>query len=721
MQVFNQYLEAGGEEIWVDTMGRLGAGLVEFHELRFHSRAWKGKGSPGIFRRIQWLGDNPAARKRLRDMVMIVCPDVLVFHNLIPVASFGLYDEAKQLGLPVIQYIHNFRPFSPSGTLWIQNRIDDRSLRGNMLPEIVARAWEKSWLKTSVLALNLFKLQRSGALNNISTWIAVSEFMRLKFIAAGIPANRIVTLHHCWDASGHEPAGHGDEHYLFLGRLVPEKGIYTLLDAWKKLEYKLGNQCPRLIIAGTGPEEARIHAMIATMSSVECVGYVTGERKAALLRECRALIAPSIWWEPLGLIVHETYQAGRPVIAAASGGLMETVIPGKTGFLYHPGDSTALMECVTRLEACGSEERKQLGMNGRRWLLTEAAPARWIVDFQRILSSTLATENMKPLDNSRDQQLAEMRAQPLVSILIPTYNREKLIEETIRSALSQTYENIEIVVVDNCSTDGTFNKLLELSKVDQRIRIFQNSSNVGPVRNWKRCIDEARGDLVKILWSDDLIEPTFVEEAVPAFERDHVAFVITEAIEFDDVTGHDINHRYRLGTSGDYPSHYLIRESLLFGDIPYSPGCAMFRTTDLKESLLVDIPNNLNADFSNLAIGNDLLIFLITASRYPKFHFIAKPLSRFRHHSGSITDSRPDRQLYYSASKAYFVENFPVDRATVLDFNSMLILVVTYLHKKKVACSYPASFYGKVADTQWSWWRIPFMLRRLIQRTRQQS
>lgn len=68
----------------------------------------------------------------------------------------------------------------------------------------------------------------------------------------------------------------------------------------------------------------------------------------------------------------------------------------------------------------------------------------------------------------------------LVSILIPVYNRENLIEETVQSALNQTYKNIEIIVVDNQSTDNTWEILQKLASQDERIKIFQNNTNIRP-------------------------------------------------------------------------------------------------------------------------------------------------------------------------------------------------------------------------------------------------
>ena len=83
---------------------------------------------------------------------------------------------------------------------------------------------------------------------------------------------------------------------------------------------------------------------------------------------------------------------------------------------------------------------------------------------------------------------------PLVSTVIPVYNRQKLVIDAINSAIRQTYPNHEVVVVDNCSTDETFDRVKELAAKHSKIRVFRNESNVGPVRNWKRGVSEARGE-----------------------------------------------------------------------------------------------------------------------------------------------------------------------------------------------------------------------------------
>lgn len=389
LQVFNQYLEPGGEEVWVDTLTSFSGSHFEVENLRFQSSAWTRKGAPTLLTQARQAWDNTRSRELLRDMVRDHSPHVLLYHNLIPVGSLGLYDEARRLELPVVQYIHNFRPFSPSGTMWVRGQVNASALRGNPWHEVIGGAWERSFLKTLLIASYQKKMLASGSFDVVKRWIAVSDFMRDSFIGAGFPPEKVVTLRHCWKPSLIPRAPNEPSYYLFLSRLVPEKGIHTLLDAWRLLEKRLGHSCPRLVIAGSGPLEAAVQAASHRMRRVICVGFVEGKIKNDFLTGCKALIAPSIWWEPLGLIVHEAYDACRPVLAAASGGLKETVIEGVTGYLHQPGDAKQLADDVERMEELSPEQCTAMGHEGRQWLLKSASQEEWMDRFTDILSDAV--------------------------------------------------------------------------------------------------------------------------------------------------------------------------------------------------------------------------------------------------------------------------------------------------------------------------------------------
>ncbi|MBD3647449.1 MAG: glycosyltransferase family 2 protein [Pseudomonadales bacterium] len=247
----------------------------------------------------------------------------------------------------------------------------------------------------------------------------------------------------------------------------------------------------------------------------------------------------------------------------------------------------------------------------------------------------------------------------LVSILIPVYNRESLIAETLDSALAQTYSNIEVVVVDNSSTDDTWEIIQSYAQKDSRVRAFRNRDNIGPVKNWRRCIDEAKGYYGKILWSDDLIANAFLEKTLPLF-KDDVAFVYTSTKIFSVEKEKGVKAYYSLPRTGHYPIAHYVEGVLYSGDMPVSPGCAVFRMEDLRQNLLVDVPNKVNSDFAMHAIGNDVLTFLLTSRYYQKFGFVKEYLSYFRAHEGSISESSGTGRLplHYALAKAYFVENY---------------------------------------------------------------
>ena len=265
---------------------------------------------------------------------------------------------------------------------------------------------------------------------------------------------------------------------------------------------------------------------------------------------------------------------------------------------------------------------------------------------------------------------------PKVSILIPVWNRENIIKETLDSAINQTYRNIEIIVVDNKSTDGTWDILKQYAKKDKRIKIFQNETNIGPVRNWKRCIDEAKGKYGKILWSDDLIAPEFLEKTVPFLENDEdIGFVFTGTEIFGD--NFQRKECYFIGESGIYDSEKYIHGVLFEGNYPVSPGCALFRLDDLRKNLLIEVPNKVNSNFAMHAIGNDLLIFLLTANQYRKFVFVNEKLSFFRAHEGSISiqSNNGKLPLHYNLVKAFFVEKYRPNLVRKLNTNILLTIM----------------------------------------------
>ena len=248
---------------------------------------------------------------------------------------------------------------------------------------------------------------------------------------------------------------------------------------------------------------------------------------------------------------------------------------------------------------------------------------------------------------------------PLVSVLIPVYNRETLLAPCVQSALEQTVADIEIVVVDNASTDGTWQLCREMAAQDPRVRVFRNDENLGPVRNWLRCAEEARGIYGKILFSDDLMAPDYLEKTVPLLQRDDVGFAFTSAIVGPEPFQGEVRYQFSR-QSGLFASSRYISMALFNGDVPLSPGGALFRMRDVRENLLLGVPSPTIHDFPRHGAGPDLLLYLVTAARYPQVAYLDEPLSYFRAHEGSITVSKEKLYLNrcYRQARLWFAERY---------------------------------------------------------------
>lgn len=388
LEIFNHHEQPGGEAVAASQIfDLLGAQPdVEISRIETSSRLWLSDGSPPMWRRAVWTFSNPDFRAALQASQDAFRADAWITHNVFPVASAGVYAEALRLRVPIIQFVHNWRPFSISGSNFFGGRVPAGPLRSHLWREFAAANWRGSRIQTLWLGLVLSWLRRSGWLESVRAWVAVSDFARDRMIEAGLPGDRVFSLRHFCRPGPKPDSTEDNGHYLFLGRLIPEKGVTVLLDAWAEVRKTLGPRTPRLVICGSGHLDDLVARAAQSDPTIRAAGSVAGEEKERLLSGCRAVIVPSIWWEPLGLVVYEAYEHAKPVLAAASGGLTETVRSGQTGILHPPGDAMALAQHVVALQE-DAALRARMGAEGRAWLEQNTGPDKWIASFREILAS----------------------------------------------------------------------------------------------------------------------------------------------------------------------------------------------------------------------------------------------------------------------------------------------------------------------------------------------
>lgn len=122
----------------------------------------------------------------------------------------------------------------------------------------------------------------------------------------------------------------------------------------------------------------------------------------------------------------------------------------------------------------------------------------------------------------------------LVSVITPTWNCGRFIAETIRSVQAQTYQNWEMIIVDDCSTDDTFKVVEPLMKEDHRIKYFRNSENSGAAITRNNALKNAQGRWMAFLDSDDLWKPEKLERQLQFMTKNRYAFTYHEYEEMTE-------------------------------------------------------------------------------------------------------------------------------------------------------------------------------------------
>lgn len=172
--------------------------------------------------------------------------------------------------------------------------------------------------------------------------------------------------------------------------------------------------------------------------------------------------------------------------------------------------------------------------------------------------------------------------QPLVSIIVPTYNVERYVEECIESLLNQTYSNIEILVLDDGSTDAT---VYLLKQYQDKIQLIVNSNNKGQGARRNEGMKLAQGKYIYFVDSDDWIEPETVQEAVTQLERTQADMVRFNGLSFYDANAETVKEgRYDFSGRLEHKGVYEKEEALKANRRTYSASpCLYIVKKDLVE------------------------------------------------------------------------------------------------------------------------------------------
>lgn len=382
LQLFSRYLQYGGEE---GCMHQIGEALGSRHEVENFIES-----SEDLLKQPKWrlplvTYRNGPVLERLAECQAAGKYDFWQVHNVFPAISPGAYTLAAKLGVPIVHYLHNYRMGCANGAWFVRGEECRKCAGGNFIHGAIGRCWRGSLSQSTAMALMLADVRRRGLFDQVRRWVAISHAQKALHVEMGLPEDRIDVVHHFMDhdANAEVPDLPENGYALFIGRLVPEKGLVRLLDAWSHM-----GRTRKLVIAGDGPELAALQSKAAALGldeeRVRFAGFVDAAGQKELWAGAAFSVVPSIWQEPFGMVVLESWSRGRIVVGHRIGALSELICDGETGYLADPGNARDLANVLETAFNADRQTLLEMGRAGRSQLLKKHSRARWLGEIDQV-------------------------------------------------------------------------------------------------------------------------------------------------------------------------------------------------------------------------------------------------------------------------------------------------------------------------------------------------
>lgn len=339
--VHNQYKIAGGE----DTVARNEEALLKKygHNVVVYTRNNKELETYGFLQKLLLPFGTLFSLQSYREIKKLIRQhkiQIVHVHNTLPLISYSAYYAAKKSGCALIQTLHNYRLLCPNATFYRDHNICEECVSGSLLCGVKHACYRNSKAQT-LLAVLMLKLHRLlGSFRLPDHYIALTEFQKRKF-ASLLPASNIKVKPN-FSTCLRPSVPKKRDTFVYLARLDESKGIFVLLEAFRKLP-----GIP-LLLMGTGPEEDSVKEIISSpdMGHITLAGLTPHELALDALYHAKALIFPTLWYEGFPMTIAESFSLGTPVIGSNIGNTASIIEHGKTGLLFEPGCSDALAEAV---------------------------------------------------------------------------------------------------------------------------------------------------------------------------------------------------------------------------------------------------------------------------------------------------------------------------------------------------------------------------------------
>jgi len=332
---------------------------------------------------------NREAVKKINKLIKDEKPEVLYALQIINTISPSIFKIAKKKGLKVIHRISDFNLICPKSDLLLGENTCELCVKGNFNNCVRNKCYHNSKL-ASIIRSKSMKFHRKHKLYDyVDYFVTPTEFTRSKLIEGGFPANKIIKIPTFIDSTLIEPNYSNDGYLLFLGRLVPEKGVKYAIEAMKYL-----SEYPQLKLKITGELDASDYSRVLKKliidndleDRIEFVGFLRGDELKKLISNSVCILCPAIWYENMPNTVIEAYAYGKPVVASNIGCFPEIVKNGITGYLFENKNSVDLSAKIKLL--LDDDYASIIGYNARKEVENEYSPSLHMTRLKELFESS---------------------------------------------------------------------------------------------------------------------------------------------------------------------------------------------------------------------------------------------------------------------------------------------------------------------------------------------
>ncbi len=303
------------------------------------------------------------ARRKLLSLMKSISPDLCHAHNIYHHISPSILGLIKREGVPLVMTLHDLKIACPSYKMLGKSGICEACRGGKIYNVLSKRCIKESTVLSFLVMLESGLNALIGSYSrNVDRFVVPSQFYIDKFVEWGWDRSKFVYIPNFVDLKNYTVSGRPGNKFLYFGRISHEKGIGTLILAAAKAGVPV-------VVVGTGPDEEKMK-QLANVSGgkVEFLGYKSGGALRDVIKQCRAVVVPSEWYENAPMAIMESYALGKIVIGSDIGGIPELIKEGATGFTFTAGSVDDLEKVLRRVVLKNSDVISDMGRCAREWI-----------------------------------------------------------------------------------------------------------------------------------------------------------------------------------------------------------------------------------------------------------------------------------------------------------------------------------------------------------------